>query len=143
MPLKPNEPTDAKKQPESDANAPADLNNAPDVQFVDMDTGEEADFPEDYPDYYDPKGFIDPESLTLNNKREDTRGRLAIIYTVATFIMFGLGFLVSVLDAFWRQVSIIDNLATILPLLSGIFLGSLGFVLGYYFRKLEGEDNSK
>jgi hypothetical protein len=115
----------------------ADLNTAPRVEFVDMDTGEEADFPEDYPDYYDSKGFIDQESLSLHNKREDTRGRLAIIYTVATFIMFGLGFLVSVLDAFWRQVSIIDNLATVLPLLSGIFLGSLGFVLGYYFRKLD------
>ncbi len=74
--------------------------------------------------------------------QEDTRGKLALIYTLATFLMFILGFAVAVLDGLSRQVSIVDNLEKVLPLLSGIFLGSLGFVLGYYFRKAE-ENNDK
>lgn len=104
------------------------------------------DFPEDYDDYY-PRGFIDTPkaagTVTLEQKREDTRGRLALIYTIATFLMFILGFAVAILDAAIRGTSIVDNLTKILPLISGIFLGSLGFVLGYYFRKLEGEAGSQ
>jgi hypothetical protein len=55
--------------------------------------------------------------------------------------MFLLGFLVAIVDALLGQKSIVDGLSTILPLISGIFLGSLGFVLGYYFRKSEGEED--
>jgi hypothetical protein len=55
--------------------------------------------------------------------------------------MFILGFLVAIIDAIIGNKSIIDGLATILPLISGIFLGSLGFVLGYYFRKEEDKEN--
>jgi hypothetical protein len=100
------------------------------------------DYPEDYPDYYSSleRELIENSSISILEKREDVRGNLAILYTVATFLMFVLGFVVSVLDAVWRQVSIIENLSTILPLISGIFLGSLGFVLGYYFRKIEGDE---
>jgi hypothetical protein len=67
-------------------------------------------------------------------RQEDTRGKLAVIYTIATFIIFILGFGVAIMDASTNKTSIIDNLQKILPLLSGIFLGTLGFVLGYYFR---------
>lgn len=73
-------------------------------------------------------------------KREDTRSRLAIIYTVLTFIVFFAGMLISVLDGLSRGVSIIDNLEVVIPLISGVFLGTLGFVLGYYFRKGEEEN---
>ena len=69
--------------------------------------------------------------------REDTRGRLALNYTVLTFIIFILAIIIAVIDGLHRNVSIIDNLREILPLLSGIFLGTLGFVLGYYFKKSE------
>lgn len=68
-------------------------------------------------------------------KREDIKGRLALIYTIFTFIIFLLVILVAVIDGIVRKTSIIDNLNTLLPLVSGIFLGSLGFVLGYYFKK--------
>jgi len=68
-------------------------------------------------------------------KQEDTRGKLAVLYTTFTFIVFILGIFICVLDGIIRQVSIIDNLTSVLPLLSGIFLGTLGFVIGYYFRK--------
>lgn len=68
-------------------------------------------------------------------KREDTRSRLAIIYLIATFFVFVLGMTLAVIDGVIRQVSIVENLKEILSLISGIFLGTLGFVLGYYFRK--------
>jgi len=81
--------------------------------------------------------------MYILGKREDVRGRLAIIFTLSTFGIFILGFVVAVLDAYWRGTSIIENLSTLLPLISGMFLGSLGFVLGYYFRKVDGEDSEK
>lgn len=68
-------------------------------------------------------------------KQEDTRSRLAIIYLIATFLVFVLGMALAVIDGIVRQVSIVENLKEILSLISGIFLGTLGFVLGYYFRK--------
>jgi hypothetical protein len=102
-------------------------------------------FPEDFPDYF-PSGFVEylseKEQADILEKREDTRGRLALIYTVATFIIFGLGFLVAVADGILQKTSIVDNLTKLLPLISGIFLGTLGFVLGYYFRRAEGEDEN-
>lgn len=109
--------------------------------------GESAESPqpdaEMMPEAYYPRGAIDvvgsQNAISIEEKREDTRGRLATIYTVSTFIVFILGFIVSILDALLRNTSIIDNLVKVLPLISGIFLGSLGFVLGYYFRKAEEE----
>lgn len=74
---------------------------------------------------------------SLLERREDTRSTLAVIYTISTFIVFVLGMAIAVLDGIMRNVSIIDNLTEIIPLISGVFLGSLGFVLGYYFRKGE------
>ncbi len=75
------------------------------------------------------------DEIKILKKRENTRGVLAVLYTMLTFLIFGIGMLVATLDGLNRDVSIIDNMQEILPLLSGIFLGSLGFVLGYYFRK--------
>jgi superfamily I DNA and/or RNA helicase len=72
-------------------------------------------------------------------KKEETRGILALIYLRATFLIFILGFVVSVVDSLINKTSIIENLQKLLPLISGIFLGSLGFVIGYYFRKDEEE----
>jgi hypothetical protein len=131
------------QKPETDTTpTPA---QAPEVKAADF-SAEENPFNEDLPEYdleegdYNPRGVLDSEgSINLEAKREDVRGRLAIIYTVATFIMFVLGFVVAVIDAVTRQVPIVNSLQTILPLISGIFLGSLGFVLGYYFRKVEND----
>lgn len=81
-------------------------------------------------------GFVDSEpGNAVIRKREDTRSTLAIIYVIATFAVFVLGMFIAVLDGLNREVSIIDNLSEIIPLFSGVFLGTLGFVLGYYFRK--------
>jgi len=81
--------------------------------------------------------IIEEASEYIVKKQEDTRGRLAILYTFFTFFMFILGIVICVIDGLNRNVSIIDNLSVVLPLLSGIFLGTLGFVIGYYFRKNE------
>lgn len=109
---------------------------------VDFDSeAEEEEFPEDYPDY-DPAAvptLLSQEEISIRNKREDVRGQLAIIYTVATFMMFVFTFIVAVIDGLLRQTSIVTSLTTLIPLVSGVFLGSLGFVLGYYFRKVEDE----
>lgn len=71
--------------------------------------------------------------------QESTRGNLAIIFTVGTFIIFIFAFIVSIIEALISKGSIIANLNSILPLISSIFLGLLGFIIGYYFRK--GEEN--
>lgn len=71
---------------------------------------------------------------SLLEKREDTRSRIAILFTVLTFSVFVLIIFVSVIDGLARHVSIIENLERAIPLISGVFLGSLGFVVGYYFR---------
>lgn len=74
-------------------------------------------------------------------KREDTRSTLAIIYVLSTFGVFILAMFIAVLDGLNRNVSIIDNLIQVVPLISGVFLGTLGFVLGYYFRRSDEQDD--
>ncbi|MCA9387406.1 hypothetical protein KC669_05235, partial [Candidatus Dojkabacteria bacterium] len=58
------------------------------------------------------------------------------------FIVFIFAMFIAVLDGLIRHVSIIDNLSVVIPLVSGVFLGTLGFVLGYYFRREEEQDNN-
>lgn len=81
------------------------------------------------------KSALNEESVLT--KRENTRGRLALIYTLATFLVFLVGIFVAVLDGLNREVSIIENLKEVVPLFSGVYLGTLGFVLGYYFKNDE------
>ncbi len=106
---------------------------------------------EEFSDGYE-EGYVDAagapqvsETIAAKNqdpifiKREDTKSRLAIIYTTLTFLVFFTVMGIVVLDGLARKVSIIDNLEVVIPLISGVFLGTLGFVLGYYFRKGEEE----
>ncbi|MCA9381078.1 hypothetical protein KC678_02340 [Candidatus Dojkabacteria bacterium] len=79
---------------------------------------------------------------SVYRKREDTRSRLALIYTIFTFFVFIFAMVIAVLDGLVRKVSIIDNLSVVIPLISGVFLGTLGFVLGYYFRREEEKDST-
>lgn len=129
------------------AEAEEDVFALPSGEDADLDVmQDEADqYPEDYPDYF-PSGIVEylvqKDETNIQSKREDTRGRLALIYTVATFGIFVLGFIVSVIDAAIAGTSMIDNLTQLLPLISGIFLGTLGFVLGYYFRRGEEDEKS-
>jgi nitrogen fixation/metabolism regulation signal transduction histidine kinase len=83
--------------------------------------------------------IIEDSKEYVTKRQEDTRGKLAIIYTLCTFGIFLLMITVAVLDGVLRKVSIIENLTTLIPLISGVFLGSLGFVLGYYFKKEDTE----
>jgi hypothetical protein len=132
----------AEKKP-SPQNTKGDL---PEVEFDDSLLDEEL-FAEEFSDGYE-EGYVDAKDApedgsvisrghSVFEKREDTRSRLALIYTILTFLVFFFGMIIAVLDGIHRDVSIIDNLEVIIPLISGVFLGTLGFVLGYYFRKGE------
>ncbi len=116
--------------------------NSEDLDILDDDS----QYPEDYPDYF-PSGIVEylakKDETNILSKREDTRGRLALVYTVATFGIFVLGFIAAIIDAAVTGNSVVENLMQLLPLISGIFLGTLGFVLGYYFRRAEAEENER
>lgn len=79
--------------------------------------------------------LVESSNDYIKKRREDTRGRLALAYTILTFLIFFVIIAAGIVDGIIRQVSIVQNLSTLLPLVSGIFLGTLGFVLGYYFKK--------
>lgn len=106
-------------------------NEVPEEDFKDIEESELESEPTPYADSLKELSAVE----YIAKKEEDTRGRLAVLYTLSTFFIFVLGFVVAILDGLIRKVSIIDNISTILPLISGIFLGSLGFVIGYYFKK--------
>lgn len=72
--------------------------------------------------------------LTILQKREDARGQLAVVFTVATFVLFALGFIL----VLFSEGNKIENFKDVILTISGIFSGLLGFVVGYYFRKGEG-----
>ncbi|MDQ6985497.1 MAG: hypothetical protein Q9M91_04805 [Candidatus Dojkabacteria bacterium] len=113
----------------------------PDPNEIEEDYNDDLNYDDGFEDgiSLNPTFNSDKSDETIIRKREDTRSTLAIIYTLAIFSVFFLGTLIAVVDGLNRDVSIIDNLKEIIPLISGVFLGSLGFVLGYYFRK--GEDD--
>lgn len=77
-----------------------------------------------------------PEDVVVR-RREYTRSRLALLYTIATFVIFFLGMTIAVIDGLINNSDIVDNLREVISIISGVFLGSLGFVLGYYFRRPE------
>lgn len=84
---------------------------------------------------------VDAESYAIV-KKEDTRGRLAIIYTVATLLIFVFVILLSFIESIINKTSLVANLTQIIPLISGVLFGTLGFVLGYYFRNDTNEGNT-
>lgn len=150
-PTKPESSTVPMVDFESDSGAEFVLASASELPVLEDDIQDILDNPEDYPDYFVSGDYqsklghtlAEEGAINILTKREDFRGRLAIIYTVATFSMFVLGFLVAILDSALTGSSLVQNLASILPLISGIFLGTLGFVLGYYFRQVESDDATK
>lgn len=112
--------------------------------FIDEELLDE-EFSEGYVEgYQDGTGELVISSAveSVFKKREDTRSRLALMYTIFTFIVFIFAMFIAILDGLVRKVSIIDNLSVVIPLISGVFLGTLGFVLGYYFRREEEKDSA-
>lgn len=128
-----NEPSEEDSKPSSEEEQ---VTSAP-IQNEEVDDEDDDEYlsDEEFEKIFEKKYSDEMDKSNILKKRESTRGTLAIIYTLFTFLIFGVGILVATLDGINRDVSIIDNLKEILPLISGIFLGSLGFVLGYYFRR--------
>jgi hypothetical protein len=82
---------------------------------------------------------VDPETeavnLTIKKKREDIRGRLAFMFLLGYFIILvGVIILAAFIDGA-RVETMMNSVITI----SGVLSGSLGFVIGYYFRRQEEE----
>ncbi|HEC64664.1 MAG TPA: hypothetical protein ENI23_05190 [bacterium] len=75
-------------------------------------------------------------NVTLKQKREDIRGRLAFLFLIGYFIIL-IGSIV--FSAFAEDVKIERMLESIITI-SGVLSGSLGFVIGYYFRRQEEGD---
>ncbi len=71
----------------------------------------------------------------LSSKREDTRGRLALIFVFGFFAILTISSILAGLS----EGNKVDNLKEALITVSGILSGPLGFVIGYYFRKQEEE----
>ena len=81
------------------------------------------------------KDILSKEDDIVITKIENTRSKLALLFTLATFSIFIFGMVIAVVDGIVNKTSIVTNLKEIISTISGVFLGSLGFVLGYYFRK--------
>ncbi len=81
------------------------------------------------------------ESYSIK-KKEDTRERLAIIYTVATLSIFVFVIILSFIESLVNKTNLVTTLREIIPLISGVLFGTLGFVLGYYFRNDNNDRNS-
>ena len=75
----------------------------------------------------------DDTKVQILARREDARGLLAMTFTVATFLLFILGFLLTLAT----DGDKVENFKEIFLTISGIFSGLLGFVVGYYFRRGE------
>ncbi|MBD3362580.1 hypothetical protein GF362_02575 [Candidatus Dojkabacteria bacterium] len=72
----------------------------------------------------------------IKQKREETRGTLAMVFILGFFITLILGGLMVALaeDQLDNKVK---NLQDVFLAISGILSGPLGFVVGYYFRRQE------
>lgn len=81
----------------------------------------------------------DDLTFTIKQSREDTRGRLAQFYVIGFFIILILVALVSIIATPAEGQSSVDNLRESVLAVSGILSGPLGFIIGFYFRKLEEE----
>ncbi len=76
-------------------------------------------------------------NVSVVEKREDTRGRLAQLFLLGFFICFiGVSIASFLVDPAEGKSSI-DNLREAVLTISGVLSGPLGFIIGYYFRKSE------
>lgn len=137
----PQEPKNKQEVPETrETSFPSSIGPEEDEAYdeTDLEGESEESYLEGFEDGLDTSSdLVTVNKDSIYSKRENTRSTLAIVYTIATFTVFLIAMFIAVLDGLVRKVSIIDNLAAVIPLISGVFFGTLGFVLGYYFRKGE------
>jgi nitrogen fixation/metabolism regulation signal transduction histidine kinase len=69
----------------------------------------------------------------ISEKREDTRGRLAMVFLLGFFVILLVALIVAVISSDDKVTAIKEVVLAI----SGILSGPLGFVVGYYFRSKE------
>jgi hypothetical protein len=78
-------------------------------------------------------------SFNVKETREDTRGRLATYFVIGFFSILILTSLLAFFAPAIEGQSSIDNLRESILTVSGVLSGPLGFIIGFYFRKLEDE----
>jgi hypothetical protein len=71
----------------------------------------------------------------ISVKREDTRGRLALVFLVGFFVILIIGMFVAIIN----DGDKIEGVQEVMVTISGVLSGPLGFVVGYYFRSKEEE----
>jgi hypothetical protein len=86
----------------------------------------------------DGSGFLVPTKI--EHKREQTRGHLATIFILGFFFMLASGGLFIALSGDSTEIKV-KLLQDVFLVISGVLSGPLGFVVGYYFRKQEEEEN--
>lgn len=114
------------------------LKNSPKVEFENED--EESLTAEDLGDVY-----VEEEGINLDKefdgevkiKKEDTRGKFAIFFLIGFFLVVLIGIVIGSM----AESENVKNMTQIILTISGILSGPLGFIVGYYFRRQEEENN--
>lgn len=69
----------------------------------------------------------------LDFKREDTRSKIALCYVKGFLYIIAFALIACLVLLSFGKITF-ENLTAILVTLSGILSGTLGFVIGYYFK---------
>lgn len=85
------------------------------------------------------ESVLEPLHLSIEQQREDVRGRLAQFFIIGFFLVMILVVLLSVLTNKSPEVSVVDSIKESVLTVSGVLSGPLGFIIGFYFRKLDEE----
>lgn len=74
--------------------------------------------------------------ITLKKKRETVREKLAYAFVIGLFMVIIIGMILGYL----ADQEKVQNITDLIIALSGILSGPIGFIIGYYFRKQEEEN---
>lgn len=74
--------------------------------------------------------------VVLKKKREATRERLAYVFVIGVFTILIIG----AIFGFASNKDQVKNITDLVLAFSGVLSGPLGFVIGYYFKRQEEEN---
>ena len=77
----------------------------------------------------------------IEKQREDTRSEIALYYVKGFLVIVAFALILGLLLVYLGKISF-ENLTNILVTLSGILSGTLGFVVGYYFKSSDSDKSN-